>query len=79
MLIRVTLAFSSIRHLHVDLCDKFIAPHVYVLGKCQQEKSASASVPTGQLLAKIVLQALNAFGSAPQSSGASQFSCLFIP
>lgn len=63
----------------MDLCDKFIASHVYVLGKCQQEKRASASVPTRHLLAKIVLQALNAFGSAPQSSGASQFSCLFIP
>lgn len=39
----------------------------------------SASVPACLLLAKIVLQDLNASGSAPQFSIASRFSCLFIP
>lgn len=63
MLIRATSAFSST--VHLLLCGRFIAAHVYVPGKCQQKKIASASVPAGQLLAKTVVQDLNASGSAP--------------
>lgn len=50
------------------LCDKFITSHVYVPGKYQQDKCASASVPAGQLLAKIILQDINAFGSDLKAS-----------
>jgi len=74
----IHIVSSSVRRLQMDLCDKFITSHVYVLSKHQQGKCA-ASVPTRLFLAKIVLQDLNAFGTAPQLSMASWFSSLFIP